>query len=156
MLQPSAGFPDPALTELFAQVVPRTTTSAAGSAPSSGSSSAPATSRSASSQSGGSNSTTSSHAGGIAGGVVGGVVGLALIAGLVSFFLRHRRRRQQRGWTSSPIDSTGHRRTELDGGDSHRRQYAWQKDQRGPQEVDGGYLGVEADARGKPIQEMAG
>ncbi|VDC06657.1 unnamed protein product [Peniophora sp. CBMAI 1063] len=40
-----------------------------------------------------SNSSHKSHAGAIAGGVVGGVVGLALIAGLVAFFLIRRRRR---------------------------------------------------------------
>lgn len=34
---------------------------------------------------------SSSNAGAIAGGVVGGVAGLALIAGLVFFYLRHRR-----------------------------------------------------------------
>lgn len=96
MLEPSGGFAQPGLANVFKTSQTSSNETAAPSA-----TAAPAH--------------HSSHAGAIAGGVVGGVVGLALIAGLAVFFLRRRRRRSSRQRSESPSGRKDLPSLEIDG-----------------------------------------
>src|SRR4030095_10785409 len=87
-------------------------------ATSTNSSSSPSgTSSPSSSATSGSSSSTSSNAGAIAGGVVGGIAGLALIVGLLWFFIRRRKQSRPQAHPTHSIEhileKSGNPRSEL-------------------------------------------
>ena len=178
MKEPTGGFQNSALNELFSNIVARDNATESGIPQSSSPSSGPTSSSSASSnpESAGGR-VHSTDVGAIAGGVVGGVLGLALIAGLVFFFffLRRGRRlqqRQQQNGYLGPVVGTGkHRRSELPTESYDAQDWSTMKGEYDParpsqnlsqwhkplpHEVDGGYSGAEVEAPVRHTYEMPG
>lgn len=98
------------------------------------------------------NGSRSTNTGAVAGGVVGSFFGLALIAGLAFFLTRRRRRRPIVVDSKPPL-------TELHSDDAGVKELSTYKQPPHldpPQEVDGGYGGVEAPSQHRQVSEMTG